>query len=652
MSKRDYISKSEINSVVVRLVGKFGHEHLKRIMRGVEWAAYYWEKEDGTTDDFSKFCEDYFVANQEELQKLIKNFEFLLEEVFGRTLELYKSLKNPIILEGPPISKWDRFFARFDPFSAIQRTLFDCKIAFVALLNFPSHSTAELLKRENKLTRQEWIECRLTDCMRHRAPDILERNINNAYLEAEVYIDEYNIYSGNLVGPDGKVLFEDNKKLLSHWGIRDELRGQYFQPGGLERQKALYTVMKKIILQKVPEAVIDNPGIFWEPMSNKIYDPVISEWAMCSSEPQTRYKHLLDIFLAEKASDRYYERNFLERSFMDNCEIPEKKTEEFLIKILTMPIAKDVAKVIKAQLGREFYPFDIWYDKFVRYNSKELDPIVQKKYPTAKSLNDGISDILQVLGFKKSIADLVQANVKVDVCRGSGHAWGTLRRDDKVLLRTRLNKDGLDFQGFDISMHELGHATEMVLNLHLADNTIMAGLPNIGFSEAFAFLFQMRKLEALDFPQDKKDKYYLILEGFWDAFEIAGVALLDIYLWRWLYKHKDAKPEEINVAIRYLAKSIWNKYFSPVLGIKNEYIFAIYSHIIGYGLYMPNYAIGQLVTFQVLDYCQSRHWPTEMERMCRIGTLTPDMWLKEAVGSPLSVKSMLKLTKEALKKIK
>jgi hypothetical protein len=177
-------------------------------------------------------------------------------------------------------------------------------------------------------------------------------------------------------------------------------------------------------------------------------------------------------------------------------------------------------------------------------------------------------------------------------------------------------------------------------------------MPNSGFSEAFAFLFENRRLELLGQKSGRLDKHSLVLKLFWETFEIAGVALLDIYIWRWMYKHQDAKPEEINIAIRSLAKAIWNKYFAPVMGMRNEYILAIYSHIINYALYLPNYPIGHIVAFQVLDYCGRRNWPEEMERMCKIGCVSPNMWAKEAVGEPLSLVSMIKMTKVALKKVK
>jgi hypothetical protein len=37
-----------------------------------------------------------------------------------------------------------------------------------------------------------------------------------------------------------------------------------------------------------------------------------------------------------------------------------------------------------------------------------------------------------------------------------------------------------------------------------------------------------------------------------------------------------------------------------------------------------------------------------MERMCRLGSITPDLWMNEAVGSPISTEPMLQAAQRAL----
>jgi hypothetical protein len=38
----------------------------------------------------------------------------------------------------------------------------------------------------------------------------------------------------------------------------------------------------------------------------------------------------------------------------------------------------------------------------------------------------------------------------------------------------------------------------------------------------------------------------------------------------------------------------------------------------------------------------------EFERICRLGRLTPDAWMRQAVGAPLSATPLLTATEEAL----
>ena len=40
---------------------------------------------------------------------------------------------------------------------------------------------------------------------------------------------------------------------------------------------------------------------------------------------------------------------------------------------------------------------------------------------------------------------------------------------------------------------------------------------------------------------------------------------------------------------------VWNRWYAPVFGVKDSDILAVYSHMIVYGLYLPDYAIGLLL---------------------------------------------------------
>jgi hypothetical protein len=304
-------------------------------------------------------------------------------------------------------------------------------------------------------------------------------------------------------------------------------------------------------------------------------------------------------------------------------------------------------------LGRKLQPFDIWYPA-LRSDStiaeEELDKIVQKKYPTTAAFEKDLPNILEKLGFTPESAAFIAPKIQVDPARGSGHEAPTASRKFKARLRTRVPAGGMNYKGYNIAIHELGHAVECVIDLYKIDYYSLAGVPNTAFTEAFAFIFQGRDLELLGIPEkDARQKDLKVLDTFWNTYEGAGVSLLDMQAWHWLYAHPQATPQQLKEAVITMAKDIWNQYFAPVFGIRDQVILAVYSHMIDYTLYLPNYAIGNVIQFQIEDFLRGKVLGPEMERMLAAGNIMPQVWMKNAVGSEISVKAMLKAVDRALK---
>ena len=129
---------------------------------------------------------------------------------------------------------------------------------------------------------------------------------------------------------------------------------------------------------------------------------------------------------------------------------------------------------------------------------------------------------------------MLAAHIVVDPSRGAGHALGAGRRDDSAHLRTRLAADGMDYKGYNIAVHELGHNVEQVFSLNGIDHPLLQGVPGNAFTEALAFVFQERDLELLGLAQPSDDTRHLrALEAFWGSCEIGAVALLDVAVWEW-----------------------------------------------------------------------------------------------------------------------
>ncbi|MDD4698460.1 MAG: hypothetical protein PHR52_13115, partial [Fermentimonas sp.] len=97
-----------------------------------------------------------------------------------------------------------------------------------------------------------------------------------------------------------------------------------------------------------------------------------------------------------------------------------------------------------------------------------------------------------------------------------------------------------------------------------------------------------------------------------------------------------------------ISKAVWNEYYADVLGGKDEILLGIYSHMIDYPLYLPNYPMGHLIDFQIEQQVRDKNLSAEIERMYTQGSIIPQLWMKNAVGSPISIEPLLNKTKRAL----
>jgi len=68
-------------------------------------------------------------------------------------------------------------------------------------------------------------------------------------------------------------------------------------------------------------------------------------------------------------------------------------------------------------------------------------------------------------------------------------------------------------------------------------------------------------------------------------------------------------------------------------------------------MYLPYYAYGHIIEFQLAEYIEGKDFAAEIERIFRQGRLTPQQWMQGAVGSPISVQPILNAANEALGKM-
>ena len=358
-----------------------------------------------------------------------------------------------------------------------------------------------------------------------------------------------------------------------------------------------------------------------------------------------RIEKIINNFKALQAMDAYTSNSYIERKFSEEMEISVDDTEALFRSYLSAPELKTIAQTIENRLGRKLEAFDIWYDGFKarsNLNENKLSEQTRKLYPDAATMEKQLPGILIQLGFSRERAGYIADKITVDAARGSGHAWGAEMKGQKSHLRTRIPAEGMDYKGYNIAIHEFGHNVEQTISTYDVDYYLLRGVPNTAFTEALAFVFQKRDLELLGIQNKDPEKDAMdVLDKAWHLYEIAGVSMLDISVWKWLYTHPDANPEQLREATLQLAKEVWNEYFAPVFGIRDETVLAIYSHMVSYPLYLSAYAFGQIIEYQLEQYLDGKDFASEVDRIFRLGRLTPNQWMIEATGQALTVEPLL-----------
>jgi hypothetical protein len=621
----DWLSEAVV-ALEAELVAEFGGEQQVRVARGLRQVANFWRAEDGDRAVFEEFVRRNFAGDPATLNVVFDRFERLLEQLDGHMLEILLELRRQTDLDLGPILPIDETFAAYDPSAHLNDDFFANKLAFAVLLNF------SLTTLEERLT------------------------------------DGENIWMHHLLNDSGERLFPPKLRLLSHWNLRDEIKASYSNlESALPKQRMIQKVMERIVTQTIPGVVVDSPHVDWNPYTNEVAPAAVQDTEETAPEgmevgshpePDTRYAVLLECFRASRLVDPYSPTapTLIARRFNENREIPEERVEEMFETVLSSPLLGSVAELIEARLDRPLEPFDIWYNGFRprgAYRESELDAIVRKRYPAADAYEQDMPNLLVQLGFSEARAKELAANIVVESARGSGHAWGAGMREAKSRLRTRVGAEGMDYKGFNIAVHEMGHNVEQTISLNSIDHTLLEGVPNTAFTEALAFVFQSRDLELLGLASpDAEARALRTLDDFWGAAEISAVALVDMGVWHWMYENPEATPAELKEATIRISREIWNRYYAPIFGEKDVVLLGIYSHMIHSFLYLPDYPIGHMIAHQIEEQIdKSGELGEEFERMARFGNLAPDLWMRKATGSPVGPEALLAATERALTRV-
>ena len=619
-----------------------------RVERGISQAAALWTAEDGSEEDFRTLVREHFCTTDSERVALFESLSRILENCYQSADMLTVDLLKPTQLTdaGEPTAA-DYIMSAYSPMAHFADDMFANKLAFITIMNFPHYSLEEKNAMGRSWSRLQWAMARMGDVFTTRVPAAVNAQLAQANADAENYIADYNIYMGNLRTEDGRQLWPDDKVLLSHWNLRDELKALYAdKQGGQEKQEMIYRVMQRIVNQSIPAKAVNNPDYVWQPYSTED-----------AAEPYTRYERILAVAHALFEEDRFCPSapTGIQRNFEEGVEIPAGELDSLFRALIGSEQVRQVASVIRDRLGRDLRPYDIWFDGFkarASLNEDELTAATQRLYPDADAFAADMPRLLARMGFSSGEAENIARHIVVEPARGSGHAWPCLGRKEEARLRTRIPATGMDYKGYNIAVHEFGHCVEQVLDMYMIDHYMLSGVPNTAYTEASAFLWQHRDLQllpdaktAMQTSQAGQLSADEIFDQFWSMYEIMGVSLVDMAMWRWIYDHPDATPEQLCNATLQIAKDVWNEYYEPVLGEHDCILLAVYSHMVNAPMYLPNYPLGHIVQYQLEEhlaqYTRQQDFANEYARIYRLGRLTPNEWMIQAVGAPPSIEPVL-----------
>jgi len=615
--------------------------------KGVRQAAFLWRVEDGSNEDFARFVKENYVSSSEGKLALYNKLAYAFESIFGAMGNIDYLLQKPTIVTGPELDAVDYTISSYSVSAHFSEDMYANKLAFVTVLNFPNYTLAEKNDLGKNWSRLEWAYARLGDYFTTRMPAKINQTAAEASNNAERYIADYNIMMGHLLDEEGERLFPENMVLLSHWNLRDEIKSNYADvPNASQKQEMIYKVMERIVAQDIPAAVVNNADYDWAPYSNKTWKD--GKEVTLAPEGAQRYARILETFHSYLEADPYNPQmpTAIMRNFEGSMEVSSEEIEQLFIRLISSEQVKKVSDLIKSRLGRDLRPYDIWYDGFKSRSAMPEDLLSKQTralYPTPEAFQKGMPKMLQNLGFSKGYSEYLAEKIDVEPARGSGHAWGTSGKGYKSYLRTRIADDGMDYKGYNIAVHEFGHNVEQTLDTYDIDYYTLSGVPNTAFTETLAFVFQKRDLQLLGYESKIDDN--TTLDIFWGMYEIMGVSLVDMYTWRWLYENPTATAEELRDNCIRIAKEVWNKYYEPILGTHDSIILGVYSHMVNASMYLPNYPFGHIIEYQVEEYFSKLKDPKvlgpEIERIWKIGRLTPQAWMNEAVGSDVSIDPIL-----------
>ena len=635
------VSTEEISSIKSELKSKHGSETAIRIEKGVSQLAQIWDFSDGNAGRFREFCLGNFLSDAELKENLPRIAENLI--LTGGSLSVIRSKMNePFAFTDVKELHADRFFRKavpsYNPYAS--------ELAYFLKLNFPVWSLDEKRQMSAGWDRNQWIMNAIGSYYPGREV-VRNATLTSKQSEFRRYIDNYFFDMHRIMDAKGNYPFNEVTSLHCHRGLRDNIKEEYTKKGGFERQKLTDEVLEKVFTGEVPVAFLTDTNTRWNPSENELYTidgKKLKKISGYTCEENRRYEGLKNLFLIEQAVDSAYGNGstYITRTF-ERANLTVDETEKIIVDFLESPLSREVGNLVEKRLKRKLHPFDIWYSGFQEqsyYPAVFLDSLTRARYPDPGSLENNVRDILMKMGFPEEEAIIIGSGVDVHSVVSGGYSDQPPVKGGKALLTTMFGEGGLDYKGYRVAMHELGHVVCGVYSTLDADNFLLAGVPTGGITEGFAEVLAYRNIEGLGlFPYSEQEKKHLLaLATYWYLYEMGGIALTEIRTWKWMYNNPDATVNELKNAILGISAGIWNSYFSENFGgTRDCSILSVYNHFISGDLYLFNYFIGGIVSYQLADAFERDELAPGLKESCLEGVTLPELWMQKAVGSGFSL---------------
>lgn len=653
---RSLISDETVRKVQADLIKMYGEKNGERISNGTAQLSKNWRNTDGSEVDFVKFCMENFLVDND----LKSNFQLIQQNLMlqnGYLSKIRFGFSESKNFTDKKEVRADQFFRNSipgaDPYQG--------KLAQFIQLNFPFYSFDEKRLNGKTWTRQEWAMVRLGDRYSERGNPDFKAEAGEEVKEFQEYMGKYFFRMDHICMPDMTYPFAKALTLHSHFGLRDNLKGEYSRPDGLARQELTGKIIEHITQGTVPAEFIHDTAARWNPWTNQLFKMESGKLVPVefTVEGTKRYAGLLSAFKNKSSEDQQLpdQSTVIKRTF-ENSNFEVEEVEALIRNFLSDPVIASVGKIVSKRLGRPMQPFDIWYSGFQgqsAFSVNKLDSITRSRYPDAAALQKDLPSILLRMGFPESEANYVGTHAKVRPISSGGYSDEPFMRGDTSLMTTVFNPDGLDFKAYRIAMHELGHVVCGVYSTKYIDNSILAGVPTGGITEGFAEMLAYKNIDGLGLTQQglNSQKDMLALASLWYMLDLGGQSLTDIETWKWMYAHPNATPADLQSAVLKISGDIWNQYYSPVFGgIRDQHILSIYNHFITGSLYLYNYFLGNVIMFQLYDKFMPNNLARGLKEACKEGNTLPELWIEHAVGQKLSLEPLLKTAKEAVVRFK